>query len=148
MKSVVVLALSAPIFGLPAPQTEYNTINPSLVPAFGIVPGIPSVSQLGSCQGANDVNIPCTCPPSIDPFIQRLEQFTSAGNTFGIPLSFSNDAGDMSVSTQLDRVNACIITLQNFNDTVLGAGCPAASAPNFIAIQASLLQESTANVGQ
>lgn len=143
MKITVLLALAAPILALPAPQTEDITIDPSLVPAFGIVPGILSVSQLGSCQGANDINIPCSCPPSIDAFIQRLEQFTSAGNAFGIPLSFSNDVGDLSGSTQLDRVNACIITLQNFDDTVLGAGCPAASASTFIAMQESLLQELT-----
>jgi hypothetical protein len=47
---------------------------------------------------------------------------------------------DMSYATQLERVDACIITLQNFDNTVKGAGCPAASAPNFITLQAGLLQ--------
>lgn len=141
MKVVYLLALVGPIFALPSPQTEYNTIDPTLVPTFGIISGIPSTSQPGSCQGANDVDIPCQCPPNSDAFIQRLDQFTSAGNAFGIPINFSTDVNDMSVETQLDRINACIITLQNFDDTAEGEGCPAASAPNFITMQTSLLQQ-------
>ncbi len=143
MKIAGVLALVAPIFALPRPQAgdTTSTIDPTLVPAFGLVAGIPSTSQLGSCQGSNDVNIPCSCPQDMGAFIQRLEQFSSAGNAFGIPVTFSDDVNDMSVATQLDRVNACIVTLQNFDDTSEGVGCPAASAPNFLTVQASLLQQ-------
>jgi hypothetical protein len=140
MKPISLLTLLTPILALPAPQTDYVAIDPTLVPAFGIVPGIPSISQPGSCQGANGINIPCPCPPDRDEFIQRLEQFSSAGKAFDIPLSFSTDMDDMSYATQLERVDACIITLQNFDNTVKGAGCPAASAPNFITLQAGLLQ--------
>ena len=140
MKPLHLLGLLTPILAVPAPQADYVTIDPTLIPAFGIVPGIPSTSQPGSCQGANGVNIPCPCPPDWDAFVQRLEQFTSAGKAFDIPLAFSADVSDMSFATQLDRVDACIITLQNFDNTVKGAGCPAASAPNFIALQAELLQ--------
>jgi len=125
--------------GATNPSTSSTgTIDPSLVPAFGIQAGVPSASQPGSCQGANDINIPCQCPPSTDAFIQRLQQFAAAGNAFGIPITFSTDVSDMSVQTQLNRINACINTLQNFDDTTKGAGCPAASAPNFSAVQASL----------
>lgn len=49
MKKVLILALVMPIFALPAPQAEDITIDPSLVPTFGLIPGIPSVTQLGSC---------------------------------------------------------------------------------------------------
>ncbi len=141
MKILSILVLAAPLFAHPAPQADYDTIDAELVPTFGIVAGVPSVSQLGSCQGADGIDIPCGCPPNMAPFIQRLEQFTAAGEAFDVPLTFSKDSTDMSPATQLDRVNACIITLQNFDNTVKGAGCPAASAPNFIALQAELLQQ-------
>ncbi|KIW86678.1 uncharacterized protein Z519_12733 [Cladophialophora bantiana CBS 173.52] len=142
MKVAEILALAAPIFAIAAPQDGYDSpIDSVLVPTFGIVRGIPSSSQPGSCQGANGINIPCLCPPDMDAFIQRLEQFTSAGKAFDIPVKFSRDVNDMSVATQLDRVNACIVTLQNFDDTIKGAGCPAASAPNFTTMQTILLQQ-------
>ena len=141
MKPISLLTLFTPVFALSAPRADYVAIDPTLVPEFGIVPGIPSTSQLGSCQGANGINIPCPCPPDRNAFIQRLEQFASVGMAFDVPLNFSTDIGDMSYATQLDRVDACLITLQNFDNTVKGAGCPAASAPNFITLQAMLLQE-------
>ena len=77
----------------------------------------------------------------MDVFNQLLEQFVSAGQAFDVPLRFSKDTNDMTPATQLDRVNACIVTLQNFDNTVKGAGCPAASAPNFITLQATFLQQ-------
>jgi hypothetical protein len=141
MKAFHLLALLSPIAALPAPPTADAMVDPILVPAFGIVPGIPSTTQLGSCQGANGIDIPCPCPPDRDAFIQRLEQFNAVGRAFDVPLNFSTDLSDMTLATQLGRVDACIITLQNFDNTVPGAGCPAASAPNFIALQGAILQE-------
>jgi hypothetical protein len=123
---------------LPAPQTLTIVIEQTLIPAFGIDSGIPSVKQLGSCQGANDIDIPCQCPPTLDNFAARLSQFVAAGDVFGIEIAFPTDS---SVQSQLARIDACIDTLQNMDDTVLGQGCPIAAAPNFGAIQASLLQQ-------
>jgi hypothetical protein len=132
------LALAATALALPQPQSATIMINPALVPPFGIEAGIPSGTQQGSCQGANNVNIPCECPPAWDEFIERLEQFVSAGNAFGIPVTFPTDA---SIESQLSRIDACIDTLQSVDDAALGEGCPIAAAPNFSAIQASLLQQ-------
>ena len=131
-----ILALAVTSLALPAPQL--TTLESALVPYFGIEAGVPSTTQLGSCQGANNINIPCQCPPAWDDFIQRLEQFASAGNAFGIPVSFPVDD---SIQSQLDRINACIATLQNIDDVALGEGCPMAAAPNFKDIQTSLLQQ-------
>jgi hypothetical protein len=41
-------------------------------PFFGIEAGVPSSTQPGSCQSANNANIPCSCPPPWDEFVERL----------------------------------------------------------------------------
>ena len=136
----VILALGATALALPAPQSvvvTIDSINSALIPPFGLEAGILSTTQPGSCLGANNINIPCQCPPPLDEFTERLEQFVSAGNAFGIPVTFPIDN---SIQSQLDRIDACIDTLQSFDDTTLGEGCPIAAALNFSAIQAELLQ--------
>jgi hypothetical protein len=137
----VIFALAASAFALPNPQPVQLSnivLNTDLIPDFGVTSGIPSTTQLGSCQGADDTNIPCQCPPNLDVFITRLEQFVDAGNAFGIPVTFPTDD---SIQSQLDRVDACISTLQNIDNIALGEGCPIAAAPNFSAQQATLLQQ-------
>jgi hypothetical protein len=133
-----ILALAATALALPEPQLTAQVIDSTLVPFFGIEAGVPSATQPGSCQGANNVNIPCSCPPAWDQFVERLQQFVSAGNVFGIPIIFPTDN---SIQSQLSRIDACIDTLQNMDDSALGEGCPIAAAPSFSAIQASLLQQ-------
>ena len=133
-----ILALVATALALPEPQSSTIIIDSALVPSFGVEAGIPSTTQQGSCQGANSVNIPCQCPPVWDEFIERLQQFVSAGNAFGIAVTFPIDT---SIQSQLARINACIDTLQSIDNAALGEGCPIAAAPNFSAIQASLLQQ-------
>ena len=132
---VIPLVVSA--FAIPTPQTVTDVIDASFIPPFGAVSGIPSATQPGSCQGASNINIPCQCPPNKDVFQARLTEFVSAGSAFGITVSFPTDN---SVQSQLERVNACIVTLQNIDNTVLGEGCPIAAAPNFSSLQEGLLQ--------
>jgi hypothetical protein len=133
----VILLLVSASLALPTPQSATAMINPALVPLFGIEANIYSTTQPGSCVGFNNINIPCTCPPPRDEFIDRLQQFVSAGTAFGIPIAFPTDD---SIQSQLDRIDACIDTLQSFDNTTPGEGCPIAAAPNFSATQASLLQ--------
>lgn len=132
---------NVPPTNAPTPNTG-GTIDPSLVPDFGITPGIPSTNQPGSCQGNNNVNIPCDCPPSKADFIDVLEKFNARGNIFGSPFNFDTNTADRSPATQLSRVSAAIVALQNFDDASIGQGCPAGgSAPNFLAVQAQLRNE-------
>jgi hypothetical protein len=76
--------------------------------------------------------ISCQCLLSPELFLERLEQFVAVGNAAGVPVSFPTD---YSVQSRPARIDACIDTLQSFDD-VLGEGCPIAAAPYFSALQA------------
>lgn len=104
-------------------------IDPALVPEFGVVQGVDANAvQQGDCSGSNGVNtvlIPCRCPPDRGVFLQSLSDAVAAGNSNGVPISFSNDASDTSPEAQRGRATAAVIVLQS-------SGCPGASAPNFV----------------
>lgn len=106
-------------------------VNPAQVPQFGVTAG--QDPRGGTCAGIKAVRIPCTCPPSRDAFIAKLNQFVRAGNAFGTPTPFPTDNSAASQST---RIETSIITLQNFNGAP-GKGCPAAST-TFVAQRAAL----------
>lgn len=116
-----------------------NTIDPALVPSFGVIPNTnANAQQTGSCDGfavaANKaVLIPCTCPPSRASFLAALQRNVAAGEVEGNPVEFDNDASDQSAATNRARGTALLVTLQNLNGP--GKGCPAASAPNFAVLQ-------------
>jgi hypothetical protein len=116
-----------------------GSINPSLVPDFGVAQNVnANARQKGSCDGFNAasqsvVNIPCSCPPSRASFLAALEKNVAAGNVQGDKIQFNNDASDESPATNKQRATAMLVTLQNLNGA--GVGCPAASAPNFAVMQ-------------
>ena len=111
--------------------TTKGPVNPAQVPQFGVTAG--QDPQGGTCAGTNAVRIPCTCPPSRDAFIAKLNQFVQAGNAFGTATPFPSDN---SKASQITRIQTSIITLQNFNGAP-GKGCPAAST-TFLAQKAAL----------
>lgn len=113
-------------------MSRQNTIDPSLVPSYGIQRGVNPES--GSCDGANGVKIPCSCPPLRQDFLNKLNQNVAAGNVLGNEITFNTDPNVQDSQTNIDRATAMLITLQNFNGTA-GVGCPAASAPNFLSQQ-------------
>jgi hypothetical protein len=113
------------------------SINPLLVPAFGITRGI-RINGTADCQGDAGVAIPCFCPPSPLDFLQKLDFAINhnGSNVLGTQVSFSNNASDQAPDTVKSRATACVVVLQNFNGS-FGVGCPAVSAPNFKAQQLS-----------
>jgi hypothetical protein len=114
----------------------------ALVPDFGVTTGAQKdVLQGGSCGGFNvntdkPVPIPCNCPPDRAQFLAKLTDAINAGNVLGTPVNFNTDASDQRADTNRERATACIILLQSFTG-VKGVGCPAVSAPNFLAQQKS-----------
>jgi len=147
LNAVILSALVALVFSLPVPLRKRDTdptlaialmnrdaplVDPSLVPEFGVQAGV-NPDGTGNCDGIKNpqgqiIKIPCSCPPDRNTFIQQLSNNAAAGhaiNNPGVALSFSNDAADRSNPTEIARVQASIITLQNLNGP--GVGCPAAS---------------------
>ncbi|KAF9040820.1 hypothetical protein BJ165DRAFT_1492422 [Panaeolus papilionaceus] len=111
-----------------------RAVDPSLVPQFGIEPG-QNPTGTGDCDGVNGIKIPCSCPPNRDDFINSLNANVDAGhavNNPSVPVSFP---ADDSKASQLTRMQAALVTLQNLNGP--GVGCPAAST-TFLAQQQAI----------
>jgi len=106
-----------------------RAVDSSLVPQFGIQAGV-NPTGTGDCDGVPNaqgvpVKIPCTCPPNRDDFIASLNANVAAGhavNNPGISVSFPTDN---SQASQLARLNAATVTLQNLRGP--GVGCPSAA---------------------
>ncbi|KAF8489630.1 hypothetical protein F5888DRAFT_1796140 [Russula emetica] len=81
----------------------------------------------GAVNGANSqpIKVPCDCPPDRATFIKDLNANVAAGHVLNnsvVPISFPEDN---STASQLARLNAASVTLQNLNGP--GEGCPVAS---------------------
>ncbi|KAF4617859.1 hypothetical protein D9613_005720 [Agrocybe pediades] len=106
-----------------------RNVDPNLVPQFGIQAGV-NPTGTGDCDGVKNaagvvVKIPCSCPPNRDDFIASLNANVAAGhavNNPGIAVSFPTDN---SQASQLARLNAATVTLQNLRGP--GVGCPSAA---------------------
>ncbi|KZT69668.1 hypothetical protein DAEQUDRAFT_765257 [Daedalea quercina L-15889] len=117
-----------------ATATGNGTIDASLVPDFGITADTDPTGT-GDCTGANGVEIPCICPPDRDEFIGNLTLNVQAGKVINNPSVAVSFPLDNSTQSQLTRLGACLVTLQNQRGT--GVGCPAA-ATTWVALQKSL----------
>jgi len=124
--TVVISALSLTAFAAPVTNiaARQSSVDPALVPPFGIVAGTGPDGH-GNCQGVNGVLIPCSCPPPEDEFLQQLNANVAAGHAVKNPVAPVAFPTDNSPASQIARIQAVIVTLQNLNGA--GVGCPAAS---------------------
>ncbi|PCH36640.1 hypothetical protein WOLCODRAFT_167044 [Wolfiporia cocos MD-104 SS10] len=104
-------------------------VNANLVPQFGIIAGVKD-GNTGSCQGVDGTNgqpilIPCQCPPDRDTFLDSLNANVAADHAIHNPSVAVSFPTDSSTASQLTRLNAALVTLQNINGS--GVGCPAAA---------------------
>ncbi|KAL1756079.1 hypothetical protein FB107DRAFT_212147 [Schizophyllum commune] len=104
-------------------------VDPSLVPDFGVTAGT-NPTGTGDCDGiagadGNPVKIPCDCPPDKDTFLKSLNANVAAGKAVNNPSVAVTFPEDDSTESQLARIQASLLTLQNLNGP--GKGCPAAS---------------------
>ncbi|KZW01651.1 hypothetical protein EXIGLDRAFT_717235 [Exidia glandulosa HHB12029] len=143
-----------PVAAPPPPPPEANTAPPPpadnggddiarLAPPLGHAAGI-NPTGTGDCDGAvlrddgTAVKVPCNCPPSQDVYINALRANVQAGhavNQPSVPVSFPTDD---SINSQITRIQAALISLQNLNGS--GVGCPAAST-TLLAQQKALQQQ-------
>ncbi|KAJ7644462.1 hypothetical protein FB45DRAFT_975944 [Roridomyces roridus] len=129
-----VLLVSA-VKALPFQQRQAS-VDASLVPDFGVTPGVKDPAGSASCVGINGKLIPCTCPPSRDTFIASLSANVANGHDvnnpavsralphrrFPIAAPFPTDS---SIASQITRMQTLLSSLQNLNGA--GVGCPAVS---------------------
>ena len=72
----------------------------------------------------NGIKIPCSCPPDRNQFIDLLNQNVNAGFVINNPaVTGVTFPEDNSKASQLARLNAATVTLQNIHGP--GVGCPA-----------------------
>ncbi|KAG1842650.1 hypothetical protein DFJ58DRAFT_731969 [Suillus subalutaceus] len=124
--STIILAGSvvAIPFRVPPPQSKRD-VNPALVPSFGWQSGT------GNCDGAvNGTNgkpilVPCQCPPNSTFFLTNLNKNVAAGFVTTNPTVKLSFPTDNSTTSQLARLNAAAVTLQNLEGP--GVGCPISS---------------------
>ncbi|KAJ3729469.1 hypothetical protein C8R42DRAFT_618834 [Lentinula raphanica] len=114
-------------------------VDPNLVPQFGLAAGI-NPDGTGNCDGINGPNgqpilIPCNCPPDRNTFIADLNANVAAGHATNNPSIAVSFPSDNSQASQLARIDAALVTLQNLNGA--GVGCPASST-TFVAQQAAI----------
>jgi len=117
----------------------------ALTPQFGATAGADPVGN-GNCNGPVDgsdgepIQVPCDCPPDRDLFIQDMAANIAAGhavNNTGVAITFPTDD---SVASQLTRLNAAAVTLQNLRG--VGVGCPVSSTT--FSAQQQALEDGTA----
>lgn len=128
------VVLSASVISLPIKRD----VDPSLIPEFGVDQNV-NPDGTGNCDGV-DVNgtpakIPCSCPPDRDTFVADLNANVAAGHAVNNPSVDVSFPTDSSKASQLARLNAATITLQNLNGP--GVGCPQV-ATTFAAQQAAI----------
>ncbi|KAI0761557.1 hypothetical protein BD413DRAFT_240144 [Trametes elegans] len=127
--STVVLSAAAIAASVSSRPLLRRDVNASLVPEFGVQSGV-NPDGTGNCDGINGpdgkpILIPCACPPNRDEFIQLLNENVNAGfvvNNPSVGISFPEDG---SQASQLARLNAATVTLQNIHGP--GKGCPQAA---------------------
>ncbi|KAI0035225.1 hypothetical protein K488DRAFT_43823 [Vararia minispora EC-137] len=123
------LALVATVSSVPM-AVRKRDVNPNLVPQFGFQSGV-NPTGTGDCDGAvNDasgqpIKIPCSCPPDRTSFIQELNANVAVGHVLNNPTVQLSFPEDNSTASQLARLNAAAVTLQNLNGP--GKGCPIVS---------------------
>jgi hypothetical protein len=135
--STVAFALVTFVSSLPV--RVKRDVDPSLVPEFGVEPGV-NPTGTGNCDGIKNaqgqvIKIPCSCPPDRNSFIESLNANVAAGhvvNNPSVPLKFPEDD---SKASNITRIQAAIVTLQNLNGP--GRGCPAASTTFSAQLQAA-----------
>jgi len=121
-------------------QVRDGGVNPDLVPQFGITPGV-NPTGTGNCDGTTNaagavIEIPCSCPPDRNSFIQALNANVAAGHPVNNPgLGAFVFSDDPSPEFDSQRLTSSIVTLQNLFGA--GVGCPAAST-TFVAQLAAI----------
>jgi len=131
------LAIFTSAFARPHPKRD---VDPALIPEFGFSAGL-NPTGTGDCDGAVNganglpIKIPCSCPPDRASFIQSLNANVNEGRAVNNPSVAISFPTDSSPASQIARIQASLVTLQNLHGA--GVGCPAVST-TFLAQQKAI----------
>ncbi|KAF8516467.1 hypothetical protein BU17DRAFT_67473 [Hysterangium stoloniferum] len=115
---------------VPDPAPASGGFNPALVPDLGFTAG-KNPTGTGDCDGAvngadgKPIKVPCACPPDREAFLRAVQADVAAGHAVNNPTVQVSFPTDNSVASQLARINAATISLQNLRGP--GQGCPVVS---------------------
>ncbi|KAH8981822.1 hypothetical protein EDB86DRAFT_3129563 [Lactarius hatsudake] len=124
---VPLVVLAVTVSSIPISRRD---VNEALIPQFGFQSGV-NPTGTGDCDGAvngadgKPIKIPCACPPDRQTFVQELNKNVAAGHVINNPSVGISFPEDNSKGSQLARINAASVTLQNLNGP--GKGCPIVS---------------------
>ncbi|KAH9031217.1 hypothetical protein EDB85DRAFT_1891203 [Lactarius pseudohatsudake] len=124
---VPLVVLAVTVSSIPISRRD---VNEALIPQFGFQSGV-NPTGTGDCDGAvngadgKPIKIPCACPPDRQTFVQDLNKNVAAGHVINNPSVGISFPEDNSKGSQLARINAASVTLQNLNGP--GKGCPIVS---------------------
>ena len=144
--SAAAAAPTSPAPAAPAPTTPANVGGAlslaqidALTPDLGHQAGV-NPTGTGDCDGAvngadgKPIKVPCACPPPRAQFIQSLATNIAAGRAVNNPSVGVKFPTDNSKQSQITRLQASLVTLQNLNGS--GKGCPASSTTLLKQLQA------------
>jgi hypothetical protein len=134
MKFTTALFATGAFFVSVSSMPVRRDVDPNLIPQFGLAAGI-NPDGTGNCDGVNGIKIPCSCPPDRNTFIADLNANVAAGHATNNPSIAVSFPTDNSQASQLARIQAALVTLQNLRGP--GVGCPASST-TFVAQQAAI----------
>lgn len=128
----------------PSPSSS-SGVNPALVPELGLQSGL-NPTGTGDCDGIPGSNgvpikIPCSCPPNRSTLLTSLSANVAAGHAINNPTVQISFPTDNSTQSQLARITAVVITLQNIDGP--GKGCPLVSTT--LAAQAQAIQDAASS---
>lgn len=126
---IALLSLTTLTFSLPL-NVLRRAVDETLIPDLGFEAG-QNPTGSGDCDGAvngadgKPIKVPCSCPPDAATFAKALNENVDAGKAVNNPSVLVTFPEDDSKESQLARIQAALVTLQNLEGP--GVGCPAAS---------------------
>lgn len=132
-------APAAPAPPPPPPAAPAGDAFAAKAPPLGHASGV-NPTGTGDCDGAvngadgKPIKVPCACPPAQDVYINALKANAAVGHAVNNPSVGVSFPLDDSKNSQIARVQAALVTLQNLNGP--GKGCPASATTLLVQLKA------------
>ena len=120
-----VICVPCPVLGLvdfpPQPASNHSNLNLKSAHHHAV----PNKHFTVNGADGQPIKVPCQCPPDQTTYINALTADVLAGHAVNNPTVAVSFPTDDSTQSQITRINAALVALQNLEGP--GKGCPAAS---------------------